>query len=208
MTSCGTQVASDFLRQKFINAGVSDYNVGWWYTGAWLNYTRTFPTNNYYIYGRLASAAGAYGATSSRVTGGVGTASQTTLLLGTFSGTDSGWQTWQWVPLLNANGQMAVVSLGGVETLQITSACTSGLNANFYMFVPVPAQMTLAASLIDSNPVLSFSTQSGFNYMVVYKNTLSDSYWKLLAILPGDGTTETFANLPGATARFYAIVAQ
>jgi hypothetical protein len=204
--SCGTQVASDFLRQKFITAGVSDYNVGWWYTGAWLNYTRTFPTNSYYIYGRLASANGAYSATNSLVTGGAGCASQTTLFLGTFSGIDSGWQTWQWVPLLDANGQMAVVPLGGVETLKITSG--NDLNANFYMFVPVPAQMTLAASLIDSNPVLSFPTQPDFNYMVVYKNDLSESYWKLLAILSGDGTTQTFADLPGATARFYAIVVQ
>jgi beta-glucosidase len=204
--SCGTQVASDFLRQKFITAGVSDYNVGWWYTGAWLNYTRTFPTNNYYIYGRLASANGAYSATNSLVTGGAGGTSQTTLFLGTFSGIDDGWQTWQWVPLLDANGQMAVVPLGGVETLKMTSG--NDLNANFYMFVPVPAQTTLAASLIDSNPVLSFSTQPNFNYMVVYKNDLSESYWKLLAILSGDGTTQTFSDLPGATARFYAIVVQ
>ena len=72
IASCGTQVASDFLRQKFITAGVSDYNVDTGGIWPWrLNYTRTFPTNNYYIYGRLASAAGAYGATSSRLTGGV-----------------------------------------------------------------------------------------------------------------------------------------
>ncbi|HKI68556.1 MAG TPA: discoidin domain-containing protein, partial [Verrucomicrobiae bacterium] len=35
--SCGTQVANDFLRQKFMTTGTSDYNVGWWYSGAWLN---------------------------------------------------------------------------------------------------------------------------------------------------------------------------
>lgn len=204
--SCGTQVTSDFLRQKFITAGVSDYNVGWWSAGEWLNYTRTFPTNNYYIYGRLASADGTYGATNSLVTGGGGTASQTTLFLGTFSGTDSGWQTWQWVPLLNANGQMAVVPLRGRQTLKMTAG--GGLNANFYMFVPVPAQMTLGVSLSHSNPVLSFSTQTGFSYMVVYKNTLSDTYWKLLAILPGNGSTRTCGDLPGATTRFYAIVVQ
>jgi beta-glucosidase len=204
--SCGTQVASDFLRQKFITTGTSDYNVGWWYAGAWLNYTRTFPENDYYIYGRLASGDGAYGATSSLVTGGDGTASQTTEFLGTFSGNDSGWQTWQWVPLLNAQGQMAVVPLGGVQTLKMTSA--NNLNANFYMFVPAPSEMTLDASLNGSRPVLSFSTQVGFNYMVVYKNALSDSYWKLLAIVPGDGETQAYADLPGATSRFYAIVVQ
>jgi hypothetical protein len=204
--SCGTQVTSDFPRQKFIAAGVSDYNVGWWYAGAWLNYTRTFPTNNYYIYGRLASANGAYGATNSLVTGGGGTAGQTTRLLGTFSGTDNGWQTWQWVPMLDANGRMSVVPLGGVETLKMTSG--NNLNANFYMFIPVPAPMTLAVSLSHSSPLLSFSTQPGFSYMVVCKNDLAESYWKLLAVLSGDGSTQTFADLPGAAARFYAIVVQ
>ena len=204
--SCGTQIAGDFLRQKFITAGVSDYNVGWWPSGAWLNYTRTFPTNNYYIYGRLASANGAYAATSSLVTGGGGGTSQTALFLGTFSGVDSGWQTWQWVPLLDANGQMAVVPLGGVETLKMT--CANTLNANFYMFVPVPAQTTLAVSLTNSSPVLSFSTQPGFGYMVVYKNDLSEPCWKLLAIVPGNGSTQTFADFPGAAARFYTIVVQ
>jgi hypothetical protein len=174
----------------------------------WLNYTRTFPANNYYIYGRLASDAGAYVASSALVTGGAGTTRQTTLPLGTFSDTDDGWQTWQWVPLLNTNGQMAVVSLGGVKTLQMTSSNSSGVNANFYMFVPVPAQMILSATLSNSNPVLSFPTQSGFNYMVVYKNSLSDSYWKLLAVVLGNGTTQTFADLPAAWVRYYSIAVQ
>ncbi len=109
--SCGTQPAADFLRQKFIAAGVSDYNVGWWYTGAWLNYTRTFPANNYYIYGRLSGGNGAYTASAGLVTAGRGTSSQTALSLGSFSGVDSNWQGWQWVPLMNAGGQSAVVNL-------------------------------------------------------------------------------------------------
>ena len=71
--SCGTQVATDILRQKYMTAGVPDYNVGWWYSGAWLNYTRTIPTNNYYIYARLASGNGAYTVTNSLVIGGAGT---------------------------------------------------------------------------------------------------------------------------------------
>jgi len=96
--------------------------------------------------------------------------------------------------------------LGGVETLKMSSG--NSLNANFYMFVPVPAQPILSASLRDSSPVLSFSTQPGFNYMVVYKNALSECYWKLLAIRSGDGTTQTFADLSGGTARFYAMVVQ
>jgi len=204
--SCGTQLASDFLRQKFIAAGVADYNVGWWYSGAWLNYTRAFPTNRYYIYGRLASANGSYSATGSLVTSGAGTSNQNSQLLGTFSGTDSGWQTWQWVPLMNNNGQEAVVQLGGVGTLKMTSG--DSLNANYYMFVPVPSRTLISITLGPGGPLLSFPTQPGFNYMLVYKNNLSDRYWKFLSVASGDGTIKTLADASTASERFYAIVVQ
>jgi beta-glucosidase len=202
--SCGTQVASDFLRQKYINAGVSDFNVGWWYTGAWLNYTRTIPTNNYYIYGRMASGNGAYTATNSLVTGGAGTPNQTTQLLGTFSGVGNGWQSWQWAPLLNTSGQLAVVPLGGVETFKMTSG--NSLNANFYMLVPVPSSPKISASMNGSNTVISVPTQAGFSYLVVYKNNLEDAYWKLLGIVTGDGTIKTVTDTVNKPQCFYQVV--
>ena len=68
--------------------------------------------------------------------------------------------------------------------------------------------MTLAVSMSNSSPVLSFSTQTNFTYWVVYKNKLTESVWKLLAVVSGDGSTQTFADLSGATTRFYAIVVQ
>ncbi|HMD52974.1 MAG TPA: hypothetical protein VKJ65_00285, partial [Phycisphaerae bacterium] len=202
--SCGTQVASDFLRQKYITAGVPDYNVGWWYTGDWLNYTRTFPTNNFYIYGRLAGGNGAYNATNSLVTGGWGTKSQTTEVLGTFSAVGTGWQSWQWVPLLNTNGQLAVVSLGGVETLKITSG--NSLNANFYMLVPVPVLPNISVFLNGSNTVISLPTQAGFSYLVVYKNNLQDAHWKLLSVVTGDGTIKAVTDTINKSQCFYEVV--
>ncbi len=201
--SCGTQIASDFLRQKYVAAGVSDYNVGWWYTGAWLNYTRTFPTNDYYIYGRLAGGDGAYSVTNSLVIGGAGTASQTTKVLGTFSATGIGWQAWQWVPLLNTNGQLAVVTLGGVETLKMTSG--NSANANFYMLVPVPSSANITTFLSGTNAVLSFPTQTGFTYLVVYKDSLADMNWKLLSIVTGDGTMKAVTDPVNNPQRFYKL---
>jgi beta-glucosidase len=202
--SCGTQVANDFLRQKFVAAGVPDYNVGWWYFGAWLNYTRAIPTNNYWIYARLASGNGAYTVTNSLVISGAGTANQTTQLLGTFSSTGTGWQAWQWVPLLNANGQPAVVPLGGVETFKMTSG--NNVNANFYMLVPVPASTNITTFLSGTNTVLSFPTQVGFKYLVVYKTNLEDANWKLLSIVPGDGTTKILTDAITEPRRFYKLV--
>jgi beta-glucosidase len=202
--SCGTQVASDFLRKKYVNAGVPDYNVGWWYSGAWLNYTRTIPTNNYYIYGRLASGNGAYIVTNSLVIRGWGTKSQTTQVLGTFSAVGTGWQSWQWVPLLNTSGQLAVISLGGVETFKMTSG--NNVNANFYMLVPVPASTNITVLLSTTNTVLSFPTQVGFTYLVVYKDNLEDAYWKLLGIVAGDGTTRVVTDTINEPQRFYKLV--
>jgi beta-glucosidase len=202
--SCGTQAASDVLRQKYVTAGVPDYNVGWWYSGAWLNYTRTFPTNNFYIYGRLASGNGTYTVTNSLVTAGRGSSSQTTQVFGTFSATGTGWQAWQWVPLLNTNGQPVVVLLGGVETLKMTSG--NNANANFYMLVPVPASTNITTFLSGTDTVLSFPTQAGFTYLVVYKNNLQDLYWKLLAIVAGDGTTKVVTDTINEPQRFYKLV--
>ena len=202
--ACGTQVAGDIVRQKYITAGVPDYNVGWWYAGAWLNYTRTIPTGNYNIYGRLAGGNGAYSVTNGLVIGGAGTASQTTKVLGTFSAAGTGWQSWQWVPLLNTNGQLAVVSLGGVETFKMTSG--NSVNANFYMLVPVPASPVIAILSTNATPVLSFPTQSGFSYLVVYKDQLSDPSWKLLTIVVGDGTNKVISDTPAQSQRFYRVV--
>jgi beta-glucosidase len=200
---CGTQVTSDVLREKFIVAGVADYNVGWWYTGAWLNYTRTIPTNNYYCYGRLASGNGAYNVTNSLVIRGSGTATQTARLLGTFSATGTGWQSWQWVPLLNSNGQMAVIPLGGVETFKMTS--DSSVNANFYMLIPAPTPRNIAIYSSNSIPVLSFPTQNGVNYLVVYKDRLNDAYWKLLMPVAGDGSDKVILDTANQTQRFYKV---
>ena len=81
-----------YLRQKFyftnnlaVVTNYTDFDVGWWNPGTWINYTRTFPTNTYNVYGRLANSGPYSGVTLSLVTGGVGTSNQTTSLLGTFS---------------------------------------------------------------------------------------------------------------------------
>ena len=57
LDGCGTEITTDYLRNKFVIAGVTnvDFDVGWWVPGTWLNYTRTIPTNTYLVYGRLAA---------------------------------------------------------------------------------------------------------------------------------------------------------
>jgi len=204
--SCGTQPASDVSRQKFAASGATDFNVGWWNPGTWLNYTRTFPPASYHVYGRLASGNGAFNAPCDLVIAGFGSTNQTTRRLGSFSGVSSDWQGWQWAPLRDSGGQLAEVALAGRQTLKMTSG--NGLNANFYMFVPVPPRPILTASLINGAPTLGIPTRPGFNYMLVWKNSLIDPRWKLLRVIRGDGSDQPVADLCCEMERFYTVVAQ
>jgi hypothetical protein len=227
----GTEVTSDFLRDKFINEGPSaqppfeyvseetapstnlDYDVGWWAPGTWINYTRTFPTNTYAIWGRLAYSGGYSGAKMSLVTVGRGMTSQTTQLLGTFSdATANGFQSWHWVPLMN-NGSQVVLSMGGTETLQLAAppgSATGSLNSHFYMFVPVTTALSfsISASVSGSTVSIKIPTQSGHNYTVYYSTSLSPVSWQTLgSSIAGDGTVKTVTDTLG-THRFYRVQAQ
>ncbi|EEF57883.1 hypothetical protein, partial [Pedosphaera parvula] len=212
--SCGSETNQDFVRQKFLTAqqtdpGAVDYDVGWWNGGTWLNYTRTFPATNYIVYGRLAGGSGAYSLTLGQVTSGAGTSNQVTQPLGSFSATGTGWQSWQWVPLMNTNGTPAVVALGGTNTLKVTSG--GGFNANFFMFVPAAAPSALPVSVSishsGSNLVLSFPTQAGHNYTVQFKNNLNAGTWGTLNTVAGDGSVKNVSD-PLGTNRFYRVSAQ
>jgi hypothetical protein len=231
----GTQVTSDFLRDKFINEGSSaqppfenvpgepvpttntDYNVGWWTPGTWLNYTRTFPTNSYYVYGRLAGGVPYTNTTVSLVTNGQGTLTQTTQLLGSFSDASAnGFQSWHWIQLTGNNGQPVLVSLGGVETLQVTAgpgAATGNVNSHFYIFVPATVSGSLAfslsASVNGSTVSIKFPTQSGHSYTVQYSTSLTSPNWQTLgSSITGDGTVKTATDSASGTARFYRVQAQ
>ena len=206
--SCGTAVAQDFSRAQFTAAGASDYYVGWWPAGAWINYTRTFPTNTYHLYARLAYNA-AYSVTASLVSGGWGTPDQSTVTLGTFSATGTGFQAWQWVQLLDGNSQPVAVALGGISTLKMTAG--TGVNANFYMLVPAttpPANVMIEASLSGTNVVISFPTAVGFTYTVLTKNNLADPTWTPLISVPGDGSMKSVTDPATAAKRYYRLSIQ
>ena len=228
----GTEVTSDFLRSKFYNEGSgaqppfedvpneqvpatnTDYDVGWWTPGTWLNYTRTFPTNTYRIWGRLASAAPYTNATMSLVTLGQGTTSQTTQLLGNFADPNAnGFQSWHWIPLTGANGQPVTLSMGGVETLQVTApsgSASGSINGHFFMFAPYVAAspFPIRASLNGTTVSIQFPTQPGYNYTVYYSISLNPANWQTLTSISGNGTVETVTDTSGGVERFYRVQAQ
>ncbi|MGA2871393.1 MAG: hypothetical protein ABSF34_19805, partial [Verrucomicrobiota bacterium] len=77
LDQAGTSPATDFLLQKFINNGATEFNLGFWGTGQWFNYTRTYPTNQFHVYGRFANDGPFSGVTLGQVTSGQGTTTQT-----------------------------------------------------------------------------------------------------------------------------------
>ena len=141
----GTEVTGDVRRKKYIDAqatdpAVQDYNVGWIELTEWLNYTRTFPTGTFNIYGRFANGniGQSFEAALDKVDGAT-TDTQTTTPVGSFRGPPGrGWQTYDFVPLTDANGTVVTVAMNGVETIRVT-ALAGGYNANFYMFIPASA---------------------------------------------------------------------
>ncbi len=90
------EVTGDSLRPSYQaarlagpNPYIQDYDIFNLATNAWINYTRTFPTGNYYVYARLSAGTGQVNLKCAQVTGGV------TNVLGYFRATGDNYTTWK-----------------------------------------------------------------------------------------------------------------
>lgn len=199
-----TEVAGDYLRQKFVDYGVSDYNLGWFGNGDWANYTRAYPAGNYFVYGRLAGSGG-YSMYLDKVVSGAGTTSQVTQRLGRWGATGRGWQTYDWVPLTDEGlAAPVIVNLGGQATLRILT--TGNCNPNYFMLVPTTG-ITVSIARAGADVVLSFPTQNGVNYRVFAKGNLATDNWALVANVAGNGGVQTLTQPATGSPRFYRVVA-
>lgn len=233
----GTQVASDsFLLPEFLSArtnilhgrdgssggpdvNICEFNVGYFYTNDWLNYTRTYPTGTFNVWGRMAAGGGAFsGCALSLVTSGVGTSNQTTQVLGTFSDPNpGGWQTYHWIPLVDTNGNPVYLQLSGKATLRLTAPPTAGtggggVNPLFFMLAPAvsPAlAFDISASIAAGNIQITIPTQTGHTYMLMYSASLSSPNWTQVgATITGDGTVHVVNEPSGSGTGFYRVEAQ
>jgi hyaluronate lyase len=204
-----TEINGDELRAPYQGTGYSDYSLGYFSAGSWANYTRHYPAGSYNIYARLASGGSATTCTLCLVTGGWGTTAQTTNLLGTFSVPKTAWETYSYIPLLDGSGNLATVTVAGpTNTLRLVRPgnATSDCNANFLMLIPLFA---INAAANGTNLVISFPTQSGFNYQVQYKNQLTDANWNPVSNSVAGNNAVVFVQDPAASAgRFYRVVIQ
>jgi hypothetical protein len=111
--------------------------------------------------------------------------------------TDQGWQTWNWCPVLN-NGNPVLVTLGGVETIRVTSG--GNINANYFMLVPVKG-IRLATAVSGGKVGLSFPTTLGSSYRVWEATSLNGS-WTLLQTVGGSGNVQT-VSVPATGSQVY-----
>jgi hypothetical protein len=209
----GTQPSGDYVRPQFVAAqqffndpNIGPFQVGYFNGGNWLNFTRHYPTNTFNVWARLAGGAGPFSGTLlSMVTSNYGTANQVSNVLGSFSDPNAvGWEAYHWIPLLDANSNKVVVSLGGLATLTLTSG--NNLNAGFMMLVPAPPTAQITPTLVDGSLNLSFPTAVGHNYTVVFKSTLTATNWTPVgSVIAGTGaTTNVSVSLSGSQG-FYTV---
>ena len=214
----GSQQATDYVRPKFLAAQTNTpptdggticaFNLGYFNAGNWVNYTRTYPTNTFNVWGRLAGGNGAFsGTTLSRVTSGVGTTNQTTVVLGSFADPNpAGWQAYHWVELMDASNNPAVISLAGKATLRLTSG--NNLNAEFLMFTPAPPRpgaFNVAAGVSGGNINIGIPTLIGEVYTVWYSSGLGAAWVQVGGSIIGDGTEHTFTQPASGSQGYYKV---
>jgi hypothetical protein len=132
----GTLISGDYARKDHFLAGAFDYRIDPFNGGMWLNYTRDWSNGTYWVIGRLSTDIGLSGTlTLSTVN-----PDTTTTDLGTFTiNGGHGWSTFDNVYLKDINGNNALVTLSGKQTLRLTSG--GNLLPNFFMLVAAQADL-------------------------------------------------------------------
>ena len=134
----------------------NDWKIGWNDQGDWFNYTRNFPNGVYNVYARLSSGGGDRHAHLDMVTDATIPDPQTKALLGRFDApTTGGWDTFSFVPLLDAAGALSRVALGGVQTVRFTTD-PGNFDYNYLMLVPAPAVAPRFTSITRIAPTPQF----------------------------------------------------
>ncbi len=196
-----TQQAGDFVRDAFA-IGYVDYNVGYFNYPDWGNYTRTYPTGQFLVYGRFAGSGG-YSMYLDKVVSGAGTTTQVTQRLGRWGAVGRDWQLYDWVPLTDEGlAAPTIVSLDGLSTLRITT--TGNCNPNYIMLVPTSG-FNVSGQASGGNIVIKIPTQGGATYRVFSRSDLNTGNWVLQQTVLGDGSTKS-VTLPATSAKqFYRV---
>ena len=135
--------------------GHTAYNIGFTDTGNWENYTRTFPSANYNIYARAASAAGAQFEVERLANATATTTTQPLIALGRLNVPNTGGSkvfSGQLTPVTDVFGNPVVVPLSGVTTLRETALQSRTYNLEYFLAVSVPGAGTLRPYIATGSP--------------------------------------------------------
>ena len=167
----GTLISGDYARKDYALAGVFDYRIDPFNGDMWLNYTRDWTNGTYWVIGRLSTDVGLSGS----LTLSVVNPDTTTTDMGRFTiNGGRGWSTFDNVYLKDTNGNNALVTLNGKQTLRVTSG--GNLLPNFFMLVAAQADL----------PQLSNVYPTG-THPFEYTNTFSFTVTTFGSTFPADG---------------------
>lgn len=156
----GTLISGDYDRKDHALAGTFDYRIDPFNTGMWLNYSRDWSNGTYWVIGRLSTDAGLSG----KLTLSVVNPDTTTTDLGTFTVNGGhGWSTFDNVYLKDTNGNNALVTLNGKQTLRVTSE--GNLLPNFFMLVGAEADLPLLSNVYPTG-MHPFEYTNAFSFTV------------------------------------------
>ncbi len=138
-----TNIINDFIRPKYFEDDLPEFQVHRTEGGEWLNYTRDFPEGNYLVYLRSASRA-EQSILLDRVTSSAAIENQTTEAVGRFNLPNDGLNVrYRFTPLVDENGQQLIVPMSGQETVRLTiggereDRTKYTVALNYLLFMPV-----------------------------------------------------------------------
>ena len=132
------------------------------------------------------------------MTSGAGTTNQTTNVLGNFVGTGASFTTYQYVPL-TTNGVPVILSLSGVETLQVTGDTNE--NANFFMLVPAAAPINTDPATANFGFTVTGGIGGGGGSETLHFSWAPDHLgWQLYTNSVGLTATGSWFPVPGSAA--------
>lgn len=151
-----TFVTSDELRQKFVDAELSDYHIANFGPEEWVNYTRTFPAGNYKVFARVSSA-GPLTLQLDMIDDGTSATQTITGKAGRFVSAAGTGGTFATIPLTDDTGVTPlVVTFDGTPTTIRLTSLSEGAVVNFLTFaetteeVQVPPTVTLTSPAANS----------------------------------------------------------
>ncbi len=162
---------SDNVRSKYAASNLLEFVVHRTEPGEWLNYTRSFISNKYFAYLRVASL-GSTTVNFEKVTSNPTTTNQTTVLLSTFSIPNNMTRyNYTYIPAKDGLGARSVLDLSGTNTLRLTMSGTPVkdnrlMAINYILLVPVGAVQLLSSSTVtgpytvDGTATVNTSTQT------------------------------------------------